>query len=205
MFSLIKYWNKFFSNFTNNSKSDHSDDKKKINKIYIALCIGLIILVFSSGLFKSGKSNNSSNNKQNIYYSNVENSVNYIKDLEQRLSKILSNVEGAGIVEVMIILREGCEKVIALDSKTSEHGMDNPEELRPMNSVREYMSKPQIINNGNREEQPIVLKEIHPKVEGVIVVSGGANDKQVSRNLHKAIQASLGVMSHKIEILVRKK
>lgn len=53
--------------------------------------------------------------------------------------------------------------------------------------------------------KPVILKEIEPKVKGVVVVAQGANDARVKLELYKAVMTLLGVESSDIEIFAMSK
>lgn len=192
----------------NDSKNDIKDiekvtvnKKRSKTKAYLIFCIGLVLLILTSGLFNG----NTSNKKANV---NSESKIQtqkteYIRDLEKRMASILSNVDGAGRVEVLITLKAGPEKVIANEFKKTSDKSDYRNSSEKC--IKEEFIKPQIINKNGRDENPIVIKEIEPIIEGVLIVSSGANNRQVNEQLYKAALALLNVQSHKIQILSHKK
>lgn len=83
------------------------------------------------------------------------------RELEQRLTEIISRIEGVTAPYVMVTLDSTCERVYAEDSRT---------ETSPEKTDRE--ASPAL--TGSRE--PIEKSVIMPRVRGVAVVCGGADN-----------------------------
>lgn len=112
----------------------------------------------------------------------------YVLDLEKRLSKTLSEVEGAGDVSVIITVESGMETVLATEKTITE-----------TNGGKEVVESPIIING-----KTVVLKELYPKINGVVIVAEGANNITVMRKIQQATTSLLGVDLGRIEILTMK-
>lgn len=100
---------------------------------------------------------------------------------EEKLESILSEISGAGKVEVMITYYGSSEKDIAYETKTSTSGSDK-------NSSGSE-DKKAVISGG----EPVVVQEKYPRVKGVIVVAQGADSIEVKRALTDAVTAATGV------------
>ena len=92
---------------------------------------------------------------------------------EEKLESILSEISGAGKVEVMITYYGSSEKDIAYETKTSTSGSED---------------KKAVISGG----EPVVVQEKYPRVKGVIVVAQGADSIEVKRALTDAVTAATG-------------
>lgn len=99
---------------------------------------------------------------------------------EEKLESILSEISGAGKVEVMITYYGSSEKDIAYETKTSTSGSDK-------NSSGSE-DKKAVISGG----EPVVVQEKYPRVKGVIVVAQGADSFEVKRALTDAVTAATG-------------
>ena len=99
---------------------------------------------------------------------------------EEKLESILSEISGAGKVEVMITYYGRSEKDIAYETKTSTSGSDK-------NSSGSE-DKKAVISGG----EPVVVQEKYPRVKGVIVVAQGADSIEVKRALTDAVTAATG-------------
>jgi len=157
----------------------------KYLKIYV-LCIVVIIafiLYLNIGNEKEVKSTSNA-----TYVSTLE----YCKEIELKLENILSQIQGAGNVTVMISLDGSPELVYASDSdtKTSSNA----------NGTTTTTSSNLIVINGS-DKGALILKENLPKVKGVIVVSSGADNISIKLDMLNAISTLLDLSTDQINIL----
>lgn len=148
---------------------------------------GLIIIAafFIAGimLILGGSSNVKAVNKENIGTAG----------LNRQLEQILSQVDGAGKVRVLINYNQSGEKILAYDLESNTNEKE---------SGKENNSKSEVVYDGNK--MPVILKEYMPKVEGVIIVAQGGNNENVKKQLIAGTVALLGIDEHKIEVLKMK-
>ena len=148
---------------------------------------GLIIIAafFIAGimLILGGSSNVKAVNKENISTAG----------LNRQLEQILSQVDGAGKVRVLINYNQSGEKILAYDLESNTNEKE---------SGKENNSKSEVVYDGNK--MPVILKEYMPKVEGVIIVAQGGNNENVKKQLIAGTVALLGIDEHKIEVLKMK-
>ena len=111
--------------------------------------------------------------------------ISYVKDLENRLEKTLSEIKGAGNVSVVITVDSGKETVYASEKVTvSENG-------------KTTVTESPILVNG----KPVVVKENYPEIVGVLIVAQGANSISVMKNIQQAAVSLLNINLSRIEIL----
>ena len=126
----------------------------------------------------------------------------YIKEMEAKAESLLSGVNGAGQVKVMITLRASSEQVVEKDmpgtrSQTSEQDSQGGSRM-----VSEFATEDATVyRKGNGYEEPYVVKTLSPSVEGVVVVAEGAGNGEVSKNLSEAVQILFGVEAHRVKVL----
>ena len=109
------------------------------------------------------------------------------------MAEILSKVEGAGQVDVMLTYRQTEEKSIARN-EVREESSDN---LRTENTAI-------LLEDGDGATQPLILSETSPAVEGVVIAAQGADSPAVVAALNQAAQALLDVPAHKVAVLKMK-
>ena len=107
-----------------------------------------------------------------------------VEDEEKRLADILSQIDGAGEVSVMITYYSSTEKDIAYETKSASRG-DKSETSEDKKAVR-------------TDGEPMVVKEVYPQVKGVIVTAQGAGNTAVKAAISEAVSASLDVPVHRI-------
>ena len=166
---------------------------KKIKNIkhieYIVLAVFICILaliLLSSNIFK--KTATTTNNSD------------YSQMIESKLEKVLSNIDGAGQVSVMVTVESSPQLVIA----TSKEEKTTSNSSNTSNSNNKTVVETPIIVNKNGVSTPLILQEIQPKITGVIVVAQGANDAKVRLELLKAVQSVLNIEISCIEIFIHK-
>lgn len=154
-------------------------------QIYIAVLLGIVVLVIYFSTFKTS--------------SNVQEELNsvvtseYISSLESRMEKVLSEISGAGNVKVLITIEKDAEKVMAqnTEKKTVTNG-DNT-------TITETTEL--VLINKNGSYVPVVLYETLPVIKGVVVVCQGAKDPMVKLQIINAVRAAIEVNSTSIEVL----
>lgn len=110
----------------------------------------------------------------------IEDTLEYVEQLEIKLESILSRMEGAGEVHVMITLRESEELIVEKDI------LEKGEET--------------IYETGKSETKPYVVKTLFPQIEGVAVIASGAGSGSVAKNISDMIQALFDIEPHKIKV-----
>lgn len=149
--------------------------------------IGLFVLLIAAGVFLMLGTDKTEAVQEK--YEKTETDDN----IEEKMESILSDVKGAGNVKVMITYKAGSEKIVAYntdkESENKEEGFTSNEKSEPALA----------------KDSPIVLKEMYPEIEGVLIVAEGGGNIQVKNNLISASMALLPVDVNKIEVLVMKK
>ena len=162
------------------------ENKKVRSNIFLALFLGILLLTAGRGFSDAEEEKDVSHiAEKEVLSSNWK--------IEQRMSEILSKVEGAGLVDVMLTYRQTEEKAIAQNESREENG----ETLRIEQTAI-------LLEDGEGATKPLILKETSPVVEGVIIAAQGADRPQVAAALNQAAQALLDVPAHKVAVLKMK-
>ena len=175
------------------------NNKKIINNLLILLLVTIIILIISNIFLDSNKKDEEYNidNGLNEYNYNIQ--EDYSEYLEKKLVRILSKFDGVNKVDVMITLEDSVEKITASNTtKSSESNLENDGEGGTREVLREDVTE-QIITKGN-DESLMVIKEIKPTVQGVIVVVDGANDPLLKEIIYEAVKTALGVTANRVQV-----
>lgn len=108
----------------------------------------------------------------------------YARQTEKRLAAVLSQIEGAGEVEVFLTVRS--EGALVVATETTEHA-DGSVTTSP------------VLSGG----EPIVLEECLPAVTGVLIVAEGADDLSVRFNLLEAAASVLDINQSLIKVYTK--
>ena len=126
----------------------------------------------------------------------------YIKEMEAKAESLLSEVNGAGQVKVMITLRASSEQVVEKDMPVTRFQTSEQDSQGGSRMVSEFATEDATVyRKGNGYEEPYVVKTLSPSVEGVVVVAEGAGNGEVSKNLSEAVQILFGVEAHRVKVL----
>ncbi len=167
---------------------------KQINKLFTNKNIAAVLyLMVAAGVMLMLFSGNTQLLPEKEEEKPVENTVKNTDDTEKRLEELLSLTEGAGKVKLMITYKNKGSLVLAENVSKEESKED---------SASGYRQENNIVLNG--EDQPLVLSEGSPEIEGVLIVAEGAENVEVKNALIRATEALLGVEPHKIEVLKMK-
>ena len=126
----------------------------------------------------------------------------YIRKMEAKAESLLSGVNGAGQVKVMITLRASSEQVVEKDMPVTRSQTSEQDSQGGSRMVSEFTTEDATVyRKGNGYEEPYVVKTLSPSVEGVVVVAEGAGNGEVSKNLSEAVQILFGVEAHRVKVL----
>jgi len=117
-------------------------------------------------------------------------------NLEERLSGILTQIEGVGEVGVLITFNSTVEQVTA----STENNHSTTTSSGSNSTTTSTNTSSPIISNQN----VIVLQEKMPEIIGVIVVAEGASDLKVRLNILNAVSTALDIDKNSIQIYTRR-
>lgn len=162
------------------------------DKNQIIVVIGLIglILISASSLFKKPAK------KQNLPAQN-QTMENRKEKLEQNLENIISSIEGAGKSKVLITFENSAETVYAAEErKNKEASEDKSEDKITRKKETDDCEKKYItIKDSEGTEHALAVKEIEPKVKGVIVICPGGDNPVVKKRIIEAVTTALNIIS----------
>lgn len=111
-----------------------------------------------------------------------------VDDLEMKLGEMLSQIEGAGEVSVMLTVRSGMEQILATDKNHSEQ-----------ESEYETQEKTVVISDDSGEKV-VLIGQNYPIFQGALIVCQGGDDPAVQLQLTKAVAALTGLSSNRITV-----
>jgi len=196
-------------------KLTEKGDKKGVSRttLVIMLICGVLLLLASQIFSRMGDGPNinvlpfTTDNTQ--YHDYTENegihtaqAMTLSSYLTQQLEDILSLVAGAGNVRVMIsmgnaanVFAQNSQENIAATTETDSEG--GVRSIHTTNASNTYV----MVRRSDGSEAPLMLQEISPAIEGIIIVAQGGGDVVVRDALTRAAQAALGIAPHRIQVL----
>lgn len=188
----------------------NKDSKRLGENLVILMIIGVIIIIAGGALFggdkeKKVKTEDSDNEKLETL-GGIEKSDKNIS-LELKVEEILSQINGAGEVKVLITYETGLEIVPFTNIKRSDDIVDEQDSAGGIRKANQNSYESSIVyeEEAGGIKKPIVVKEVYPKVKGVVIVADGGSDLTIRESLLKAVEVLLDVPVHKIQVCERKK
>lgn len=126
--------------------------------------------------------------------------------IEERLEEFFAMVAGAGRVRVMVSPLMGRETVFATDvNETRSYSMEQDSE-GGSRETRHYQINEKIVIHGQGQgtAKPLVIREIEPRIEGVVIIAEGGDSPHVRDALTRAARAVLGLEAHMVQVLTMK-
>lgn len=155
---------------------------EKYKFVFLVLLAGVLLLLLPS--FGGGTGSMSSSTLQQ------EGGADFDLDaLERKLSATLSQVEGAGQVQVVLTVKAGPRSILAQDVTTSEG-----------EGMVEKSASTVVANKGSSGQEAVLLQEVYPVFQGALVVCPGGDDPTIRLNMVEAMSALTGLGADKISI-----
>ncbi len=172
-----------------NQVFDYLFSKDK-NQIIVVIGLVGLILISASNIFKK------SPQKQNLP-AQSQTMESRKEKLEQNLENIISSIEGAGKAKVLITFENSAETVYAAEErKNKEASEDKSEEKVTRKKETDDCEKKYItIKDSEGTEHALAVKEIEPKVKGVIAICPGGDNPVVKKRIIEAITTALNIIS----------
>lgn len=127
----------------------------------------------------------------------------YLNALESSLEALLSTMDGAGKVRVMITLEASGEAVIEKDILSSKNSSTEVDSAGGSRNAADVSKEEETVytDSGSGVKAPFVRQVIYPRIEGVVVSAQGGDNAAVNKNITEAIQALFGIDVHKIKVI----
>ena len=169
--------------------------------VMVIAAVAVLVLLSVKDAIHTQK-DNKADEKTDVIQINRGSDEEYVKTLEEKLKAVLAKVEGVGNVEVMITLQSSSEKVALKDVPVSSEITDEENtgglRRRQTNSSSEEST---IYEESGNDKTPYVVKEIQPKIMGVVVVSQGGDNYTVKKEIIEAVQVLFGLETHMIKVM----
>jgi len=164
-----------------------------------------MVIVFPTG---EKKDRSVSEEKQEVRTEQVtgtEAEPDYVSELEERLTGILSEVEHVGRVRVMITADSTVHKFVLQDgSQETEQITENDSAGGTRHSVSEQSDKTTVFYDIEGNSTPYILSETYPEITGVVVIAEGSGTGTVDLDIMNAVQVLFDIPAHKIRIMKMK-
>lgn len=148
---------------------------KQFRYVLLVLAAGIILMALPSGKVEKPAS--------------TPVNVKTQPELQETLAGVLSKIDGAGRVEVLLTQSAGEKTLYQTDDETSAEAT---------------RSKTVLISDASREETGLVYQRLPPAYRGAVILCQGADNAQVRLAVTQAVANATGLPSHKISVLKMK-
>ena len=187
------------------------NNKKKIENLVFFIVVLIITIVIINVIWNGNKkTNNQETNIDNKKLAESQNTLSGTSDiqssntqneLETKLEKILSIIQGVGEVQVCINYQESAEVVAMYNENSKTSSTEETDTSGGTRKIEETDTQKDIIyKEDNGEKTPITKKVVQPKIEGAIITAKGANNAETKTNIIQAVEAVTGLATHKIQV-----
>ena len=165
--------------------------KMKKEHLLIVVLFGMLLLVISIPTAK----------EEPVLEKNLKKEEQMIpeENPEQRLKEVLQKIKGVGRVEILITYEDKGRLVVEKDEIVSEELIEEADSSGGQRKTTTVQQEYRTIYRD--DETPYVIREIAPKVEGVLVVAEGGGNIETKKQITTAIEALFGLEAHKISIM----
>lgn len=179
-------------------------------KLVLVMVCGIVIIVLSflnlfssSTTSKKTSSETDTSTTSSIKSENYSTTEEYTASIENRLKQILMQVKDIGEVEVMITLKSSKELVPLKDQPSEEQTtkeQDSAGGSRDSSSVSKQ-EETVLVESETGGSEPVIVKEIEPEIEGVVIICKGGDSEYVKSEIVDAVLALFDVPAHKIKVM----
>ena len=180
-------------------------DADKKEKIVIFFLLGVFFLLIATpvsdltGNRKKQKSTKTGTSQQ-TQQKKIQEKDAYITALENKLEQTIEGMEGAGKVDVMITLKYNGEKILDKNQPYESEEETNTEENKESKKNRIQNNQETVLVETEGNTEPIIVRELYPDIEGVVVVCEGGDNSALTVKIKEAVQALFSIDAHKIVV-----
>lgn len=127
----------------------------------------------------------------------------YVENLEKRVEEMLSGMEGAGKVQVMITVSDMGTEVLEKNMEINTADLEETDDAggRRKNTENGQREEVIYIRDADGNEIPYVVRHKLPEVTGVVVMAQGAGNAKVKENIIGAVGVLFNLNEHRIKVI----
>ncbi len=127
----------------------------------------------------------------------------YVEKLERRVEEVLSGMEGAGKVQVMITVADAGTEILEKDTEINTTDLEETDDAGGRRKNTENGQREEVIylRDAQGNEIPYVVQRKLPEVTGVVVLAEGAGNAKVKENIIGAVGVLFNLNEHRIKVI----
>ncbi len=120
--------------------------------------------------------------------------------MEERLTKIIQHIDGAGQCRVMVTLENGVEYVYATQQKSGSNRVEDNNNESNRLSEQDDLEESIIIVDSNDGRKGLLVTTVEPIVKGVVVICEGGDREEVRDQVTQAVMTALHITSKRVYV-----
>ena len=118
------------------------------------------------------------------------------------VAEIIASIDGAGSTKVMLTMESTVEQVFAENKNMSRNSSNNTRQQSDTvnNSDVTAQSSYITLELSDGSQQTVLLKEIQPRVRGVLIVCSGGDNEVVKAKITDAVTKTLDISSSRVSV-----
>lgn len=146
--------------------------------VLLVIAVGILLLLLPLGSGGGEEETAQSAGQQEESFS--------LTEFEDRLSRTLSQIRGAGEAQVVLSLKSGSRQVLAQDTQRDADGGGSTTVVT--------------VGRGSGSQEAVPLQTVAPEFRGALVVCPGGGDPQVKLRLIEAVSALTGLGASRVSV-----
>ena len=157
---------------------------KNKKMVYLVVCLCLVVVIYVFLVFRENRT------AEEIYIAEDSLYLSYVRETENRLSKVLESVKGLENVKIFLNVTQSPKITYLSEEKITSNNESSKVEANTI-----------ILSKDGTKTYPIVVLEELPKIEGVLIVAKGAGSVKTKLELCNIVSSILGVEVSAVEVL----
>lgn len=159
--------------------------------LMVAGIAGLLLIFLSEFLPSSGETSAAAGSMT---------SEEFTATLEERLTEIVGNIDGAGKNRVMVTLENGVQYVYATEQRVNSNRVEDTGDASSRLSQQDDTEESVIVVDAADGREGLLVTELEPVVKGVVVVCEGGDREEVRENVAEAVMTALNITSRRVYV-----
>ncbi len=122
----------------------------------------------------------------------------FVEQTENRLTALVSSIEGVGKCRVMVTLENGVEYVYATEERRNSDRQEDVSGDDTRLTQRDDNESAAILIDTETGREGLLVTEIQPTVRGVVVVCDGGDNETVRHRISEAVSVALNISSKRV-------
>lgn len=159
--------------------------KRSKTDFVILILLGVLVMIIAVPTGSKTSASKEPEQEATEILAKVQPMEDYRENMEEQLSDLIERMSGAGKAQVMITFSD--EGNIYVDKNTSTDENKTEETT--------------VVYDSGDGEEPYVIRQEQPKVEGVVVVAEGGGNPVVATQIKDAVMSLFDIEAHKVIVV----